>query len=161
MVSDVYHFYDIVHFHLTPPFHLLLLFFSRSPTQTWVETERPSPAQREPGRLQAAEDSRTAARARDTQLGILQAHARPHTISGVFPDVRALACLQSALPRATLHKPQEGKGKQATEAVWVQLPKAAISRLAHQLHTSTNSVLWASGLHLSLPNEDKGTRSAD
>lgn len=117
--------------------------------------------QREPGRLQAAEDSRTAARARDTQLGILQAHARPHTISGVFPDVRALACLQSALPRATLHKPQEGKGKQATEAVWVQLPKAAISRLAHQLHTSTNSVLWASGLHLSLPNEDKGTRSAD
>ena len=138
MVSDVYHFYDIVHFHLTPPFHLLLLFFSRSPAQTWVEIERPSPA---------PEGTRKAPGSRDCQ-----AAGQPSSISAQLP---------SALPRATLHKPQEGKGKQAAEAVWVQLPKAAISHLAHQPHTSTNSVLWASGLHLRLPNEDKGTCSAD
>ena len=113
--------------------------------------------QRDPGRLQAAEmpASRTAqlhfstaVRVRDTQLGILQAHTRPHTISGVFPDAHALACLESALPRATLHKPQEGRGKQAAERVWVQLPKAAVSSLAHQPHTSTNSVLWASACQM-------------
>ena len=71
MVSDVYHFYDIVHFHLTPPFHLLLLFFSRSPAQTWVETERPSPA---PAGARKAPGSRDC-----------QAAGQPSSISAQLP----------------------------------------------------------------------------
>ena len=44
MVSDVFHFHDTVRSHLTPPFHLLLILFSRSSAQTWAETGGPSPA---------------------------------------------------------------------------------------------------------------------
>lgn len=84
------------------------------------------------GRLQAAGrgpanraarlDFSPAVRVRDTQLGILQGHARPHAISGVSADTHAPACLQSALPRAPLHTSQQAEG-----GLWARAPQALIS----------------------------------
>lgn len=127
MVSDVYHFYDIVHFHLTPPFHPLLLFLSRSPAQTWVETERPSPA---PEGARKVPGSR---RLQDSCQG--QRHPAGHPSRPTPGPTLFLEFSQMFVPWPACSQPCPGqpctnlrkRKVNRPEAVWVQLPKAAPS----------------------------------
>lgn len=166
MVSDVFHFHDIVLSHLTPPFHLLLILFSRSLAQTWAETGRPSPAPEGFRKAPGNRDSQPVGQPSSISAQLSGSETPSWASSRVTPDPTLfLEFSQMLVPWLAWSQPCPGQP-------CTDLRKGEANRLCEgcgcsylrqgpRPHISTNSIRWASGLHLSLQNEDKGTCSGD